>query len=641
MFRLFRRFRLAAIVLLGCVLAVRDASAQLVKGAPAPALKATDIHGNVVDLDALVADRPPPMLLVQFLFSTRAGDEIANKLAYLHTRYGKEMLQVIGLGMNEDREALRRFAEGMGIRYYIIEAASLPDAAWLENITALPVTIFIYPDAEKTIAKVIQGGGEEQANIIKEIASNFLARGQYDASRKAAEAAVEQGEPAAEAKDIVGYSYIEEGKVDAAKAVFAETGSAAGQARVAMAEGNLEQAEQILARATDAYSTTLMGTVRMLQGDLARAEQQFVRAIDMPADDWQRAEALNGRGRVLHAQGNAEGALAVYEQAIASNPDYVPALTNAAELQRSQGELEQAAKLLERATGSARADAVSDAMLRQVLEAMTRAQDTQKAQIVQQQIADLRQRYETLKAAGADKPADPWTTRPRVFASMPGASQQVFFARAGLDTVIQRELEFALQQRGDVFVVEREMLDQLLQELGLGASNLARPDTQQQLGQLLAARWLGFLEFVGAGNQVGVYLRLADAQSTALVGQVSRTFDSRADLGRLVKGMADELMNSLGNGQGPLQGLIADAAAEDAILINLGARHGAKPGLRFDLVEEGEPIQVGGRSISGRLKRLGGIEVTEVDEETAVAKLIEKKAGVTLHPEMKIRQVNP
>lgn len=617
------------------------ASAQLVKGKPAPALKATDINGVDVDLDAIVASQPQPKLLVEFLFSTSAGDEIANKLAYLYTRYGKEMLQVIGLGILEDKEALRKFAESMGIEYYVIEASALDNADWLKSVTALPVTIFIYPDANKTIAKVIQGGGAEQANIIKEIASNFLARGLATESRTVAEAAVEKGEPGA--KDVVGYAYVAEGNTAAAREVFTETGSAAGQAKVAIAEGNLDQAETILAQAKmpDAYSTTVMGTVRMLQGKVQEAGEYFAKAVTMPADDWQKAEALNGQGRVLHAEGDVVAALATYEQAIAENPYEVPALTNAAEIHRAQGDLDEAAKLLKQAESSPRADGISEAMLRQVLESMNRANDAQRAQHVAQQISDLGARYKELQASGNDKRVDPWTSRPLVLAFLPNDTQQVFLARAGLDTVIQRELEFALQQRGDVSVVEREFLDQLLQELNLSANDLTRADTKQQLGQVLAARWLGVIEFVGAGNQVGIYTRLADAESTSLVAQVSRSFDARADLGKLIQGMADEIMASVSKEQGWLQGLIVDASDESAVLVNIGQQHGVQPGQRFDIVESDPPTEVGARTIPGRLKRLGALEITEVAADTATAKLLEKKDGVTLKPETKIRQAAP
>ena len=641
--RLHRIPSRSAAVVLTIIAFAPCATAQLVKGNPAPVLKAIDINGEPVDLDAIVAAQPQPKLLVEFLFSTNAGEQIANKLAYLHTRYGKEMLQVIGLGVQEDKEALRRFAEGMGIKYFIIDASSLQRAEWIKQVNALPLTIVIYPDEKKTIAKVIQGGGEEQANIIKEIAANFLARGLTDESRKAADAAIDKGEDATEAKNIKGYTFVQDGDLEAAHDIFDETKSAAGQAKVAIAEGNLDQAETILAQANmpDAYATTVMGTVRMLQGKVQEAGEYFAKAAVMPADDWQKAEALNGQGRVLHAEGDVVAALATYEQAIAENPYEVPALTNAAEIHRTQGQLNEAAKLLEQAQATPRADGISEAMLRQVHESMNRANDTQRAQHVAQQITDLGARYKELQASGKVRPIDPWTSRPLVLAFLPNDAQQVFLARAGLDTVIQRELEFALQQRGDVTVVERKFLDKLLQELNLSANDLTRADTKQQLGQVLAARWLGVIEFVGAGNQVGIYTRLADAESTSLVAQVSRNFDARADLAKMIQGIANEIMADVSKEQGPLQGLIVDASDETAILVNIGKLHGVQNGQRFDIVQADPPTEIGARTIPGRLKRLGAIEITEAGEDTAIAKLLEKKDGVTLAPETKIRQATP
>jgi hypothetical protein len=152
-------------------------------------------------------------------------------------------------------------------------------------------------------------------------------------------------------------------------------------------------------------------------------------------------------------------------------------------------------------------------------------------------------------------------------AFLPSSDQTpVFFERAGTEMVLQRELEARLQEDGRATVVEREMLDQLLQELNLGTSELASADTQKRLGQVLSAGLLGFLNFGQVGRDKMMYLRVVDTETTRIVMQVSQPVNEDQPL-TVVDQVKDALLEKVATGQ-ELKGLIAEATPVAKITVS-------------------------------------------------------------------------
>ncbi|MBI2435227.1 MAG: hypothetical protein HYV26_20410 [Candidatus Hydrogenedentes bacterium] len=184
-------------------------------------------------------------------------------------------------------------------------------------------------------------------------------------------------------------------------------------------------------------------------------------------------------------------------------------------------------------------------------------------------------------------------------------------------------------------VVERQMLDQLLQELNLGTSEIASADTQKRLGQVLSAGTFGFINFGSAGPDKMIYLRAVDTESTRIVFQSSAKVDEDKPLD-VVDKLTQELLEKL-TANRELKGVIAEASADDAIIISLGAKHGVAEGQEFTVVEEGEPITANGRVIAHRQNPIAKIAVTQLEPDYAICKLVNKKDGAVLAKDMKIK----
>lgn len=620
-----------AITLAVCLFAV-PAPAQLAQGKAAPAIKAVDIRGQAVDLDAIIQQQP--RLVILYFFSVSTGEEIAMKLRYLDMHYGKDKIRIVALGLQADAAALKAFADRLGIQYAIIDTAAMKDSPWLKEVTSPPLTLFVQADKDRTIERVIVGGGAGQAQILKEVAENLFQQRAKEALDVASQAA-QSGEDQKSTTELKGFILMSDGKLDEAQKEFGAIDSKSGLAAVALERGQPGEALKIADQApNDAYARTIKAEALLKSGKVEEAAAALPAASEAPGAKWQQSESLNLQGRVAQQQGKTDAAISTYKQAVALDPYNVVALSNEGAAHREKGDLKQAEQVLEKAA-AARPDEVAALMLKQVQREMKAANDVKRGELIRSQIADLSKRYQEMKQAAGAAPKDAWTTRPLVMAFLPSAQQSVVFERAGMDVVLQREIEARLQGDERIGIVERQMLDQLLQELNLGSSDLSSADTQRRLGQVLSAGYLGFIDFGRMGAETMMFVRLVDTETTAISMQSSKPVDED-NPARTVDAVIGELLSKVVDGR-ELKGLIADAADENALLINLGKKHGVKEGQEFTAYAEGDPIEAGGKVIAHRQMPVAKLQVTGVEADYAVCKVLSKRDGAALAKEMKVK----
>lgn len=607
------------------------------KGAEVPNLHAEDIRGNEVDLYQLLAESPDDLAIL-FFFTTDTGEAFAARLRQLNEDFKDASLRIIAVGLKEDEAALRAFAERLKIEYYIIpDTPEVSANKTYGPFAVLPVTFIVTP--QRTLLRAVSGSGEAEADVITYIAQSYLMRNQPAKAEAAADIAAKAGENERKARESKGYALVKQGKLDEATQEFQQIDSKAGLAAVALEQGEYEKAAALADQATDdAYASAVKGEALLRSGKPDQAAQAFDAAASKPLDDWQKNAAVRGAGRALQEQGDKDAAVSRYDQALELNPWDVTALSNTSAVRREQGDLKGAEAALARAEAVAPNDDMVGIMLRQIRAEMEKANDTQRRELIQKQIADLQQRYKDLKAAGKDKPADEWTSRPLVVAFLPAGHKPVFFDRVGTDIAIQRELETRLQDHPRIQVVEREVLDALLQELNLGTSDLADPDTQLRLGKVLSAQLLGFADFAQNGPETTMYLRMVDTETTSIDSQVTRPLPrNEAAITAFVDALEKELEAKVLASR-KLQGLIAEVASPEEIWINLGGAHGVQPGQQFVVLQDGGPIEVGGRVIGHRQVPVGTLEVTQVEDLASICKTVKKKDGVDFSKEMKVKE---
>ena len=603
---------------------------ELRRGTPAPDIRAVDIAGQSVDLDAIMAENP--YLVIVYCFSPAVGEDLAARLQGLQMRYGREKLQVIALGIEQDEEALQAFARRLGIRYHIVNATQLEDSAWLQTVRQFPMTLFVETTETRRIDQILAGDGLYTASLLTEIAETLF-RQRREEALEIVEEAISEGDDRA-ARELRGYILASDGKLDDAEEEFGSLESHLGLAKVALSRGEFERAITLADQAgDDPYAAAIKAEALARLGKIDDAATTVATAsTEEAARPWQAAEIANSRGRVKHQLGDIDGAVSEYRVAREIDGYGVKPLSNEAVALREQGHLEEAEQLLAQAQRVSDDDLVATLLL-QVRDEREAANDLRRQELIRTQIQSLSKRYRELKEEGLHEPADAWSTRPLTLALLPGR-HDVFFERAGTDIALQRGLEARLQADPRVQVLERTMLEYLLQELELGASELADPNTQQVLGQVLAAQYLGFVDYAQVGADPVAYVRLVDTETTALAMQTSQPV--RIDtLENAAQNIVERILAETADSR-ELRGLVADVT-DDIVMVNIGSKHGAALGQRFDVFTDGDPIEVGGRTIAHRQNTIGRIEITDVEEDYSLAEIVVLRENAAIEPEMKIR----
>jgi len=169
---------------------------------------------------------------------------------------------------------------------------------------------------------------------------------------------------------------------------------------------------------------------------------------------------------------------------------------------------------------------------------------------------------------------------------------------AELDFILNRTGE-ALRESKRYSIVEREMINKLLQELNLSSSDLADPSTALKLGRILSANLIVTGSLSRQDEQWLANLRFIETETTAIKCTVS-TF--------VHDGSAETVANELGRsitgklqGEYPLQSIISAVSGQQAIM-NIGRHSGVSKGMMFDLLQgDGLPV--------------GTVKVAEVEQE--------------------------
>lgn len=632
---MFRRVLFGSLAVVLSVGFCIPVSAQFQRNSSAPEIEAMDINGATVKLSELIA-RQPYLVLVHF-FTTSSGAEVALHLRHLDKTYGRDKLGIIALGLREDEKALQQFAAKLDIEYYIIDSEKVANKQFIDQVDTLPLTLFVLSDPQRTIERIVKGGGEAKAELLREVAENLYQQRRGEALEIIEQALAEAPEDR-DARELKGFILTAEGKLDEAEVEFGAIDATGGQALVALEQGDTARAAELGAENDDPIARAAAGTALLREGKVAEAAALVNEGDVDEARPWKASALHTVQGRAAHAMGNGEGALEQYAAAVALDPLNIVALSNEAEVHRESGGEENLAKAqqaLERAQSVRSDDEMVAIMLRQIVDEQQRANDIARRELIRQQINDLQERYESMQASGAAAQQDDWTSRPLVVALLPGNGSANLFDRAGTGTVLRRELERQIGNDARVNVVEREMLDVLLQELNLGSSELASADTQRRLGQVLSAGALAFVDFARAGKDLMAYVRLVNTETTAIELQASAIVDEAAPL-NAVNGLAGELLDKLTRAR-QLKGLVADASDDNAVIINLGRNHGIEAGQEFAVMIDGDPIEVGGRVIAHRQKSIGKLVVETVEDGYAICRVVAKQDDATIEKEMKIQ----
>lgn len=397
-----------------------------------------------------------------------------------------------------------------------------------------------------------------------------------------------------------------------------------GLAEVQLARGNpqaaLNAANAIIASAPARSAAYLIrGRALTAGGSVAEAGAALKQAAAPQTEAdfaWQKSQALVAVGNLERAQ-DPRAAVQRYEQALKTDRQSVPALSNLAVALNQSGQPARAQALLERAQALDPQDAMTAALLRQVRDNLAAEQDTTRQKYIDDTVKALAARMAAPPAKGAP-PTDDWTSPVMALSVLPFQDRTLesLTGRIGFDSLLQEALITELQARGFT-LVERRLLDKLIAEMNLGSSALADPDAQTRLGRVLAARLMVSGVLNTQGSQLAAAMRAVDVETTQLALVRTESVASPADPAALAAAMAQQIVTTVAQ-KYPLKGRVA-AVDGAQVIINLGRKHGVQAGQSFNVLARGEPIELNGRVLGYKENRIARLTVTQVDDGLAYA----------------------
>jgi len=331
----------------------------------------------------------------------------------------------------------------------------------------------------------------------------------------------------------------------------------------------------------------IRGHVFLRRGELDEAQAAYRNAFSASkGTEAQKAEALIGLGRIASLRNQPDRALDFYQQASDKDPQgRLGYLSQAVVLER-RGNYGEALNLLEQAQKVAPKDQALAALTHQTQKRATLARDQEKQERIDKLVQEL---LETQKSPSKALPSDGWTSPPLTLWIMDFKTQG-YSLQEGEERVLASGISEQLLEQSRVQLVERALLDRLLEELKLGTSELVDRTTALSLGRILAARIILSGQVVYSGPQTQVSLRLIETETGRITGAVNESFGSAVPLSAVVEQLSEALLEKV-EMLYPLRGKITEVEGNE-VTLNIGRKAGVLEGDQFKVIDRDQVVEV-------------------------------------------------
>ncbi|MEW6486365.1 MAG: tetratricopeptide repeat protein [Thermodesulfobacteriota bacterium] len=593
--------------------------AKPLPGHEAPQFVLKDLKGQIFDLRS--AEELPLLVLWFFDVDSRPSQEGLVTLDRLAKTFPPGALAVWGI-TTSPAAAAAQSAAAAGLSFPIL----LDEGAVSERYGAeivLPTACVLGPG--RRVLDRFEGGGKTTEAMLVRLAERKLQQRAPAVALAIGDAVARENPAHPGAKAVRGNAALAQKDLPEAERVFRELAATGGDAEVLGKEGlaavhaRRGEPDKALALAAEvekkapgrAPAHVVKADVLLARGETAQAEAEYRKAAAAPvAPPSQAARASNQLGRLAAGRGEYERARELYEKAELLNPFDVETTTNKGLTYEKEGRWDQALETYRRALAVDATDPFAATLARRAQELVELQKDAERSRRVDQLVKELSARFRSREKAPPTRD-DPWTSGPMVLTFVDVQEKGGLADRDGFSAVLLTQLTEQLGASGRVQVVERALLARLLEELNLGSSELADPETALRLGRLFAARLIGTGTLLHGPQESLLSLRLIDTETSAVAKVWTRTLGTAAALEREVLALNREILGTVIR-QYPLQGYVVRAEG-DRVLLNIGSSQGVVPGTEFDLVEEGEPVEYRGKLLQGEIRSVGRVRVARVE----------------------------
>jgi TolB-like protein len=192
------------------------------------------------------------------------------------------------------------------------------------------------------------------------------------------------------------------------------------------------------------------------------------------------------------------------------------------------------------------------------------------------------------------------------------------FPTQDMGKIVAEWLITGLVETGRFDVIERRLLEKILQEQKLGMTGLIDPESAAQLGKVLGVKTIVSGTILKLGRTQEINARLINVDTGSIVTAEKVEASSSARLDDLVSQITDKIVQAF-----PLEGYVVQRTG-DKVILDLGKRLGVKPGMTFIAYKEGKVIRhpKTGEILDVESIETGEIEITDVRDKTSTGVIL-------------------
>ncbi|MBN1931796.1 MAG: tetratricopeptide repeat protein [Desulfobacterales bacterium] len=603
---------------------------QMKPGHSAPVFSLKDGSGKTYDLTEMKSN--PMIILYFFDIDSKPSQEGLISLDQLAKQYKNADLIVWGITLSSEEKTANFVSENKPDFPIMLDTSGVSDLYQARLI--LPTVCILGPELK--ILDYFQGGGKTTEIMLVRLAERKLQRRQTGIAKAISDHVTEKNPENLDAKTVKGYAALKEGNLDEAEKVFQDLSQDQGQGEVLGKEGltavyaqkgqidkALMTAEEVEKKAPDrAYVHVIKGDLLYSQNKKEAAESEYLQAVEKKeAATFQKSVAYNQLGRFNAGLGKFQKARELYDQAVDIDPYYIEATSNKGMTYGKEGNWDKALDMYRQTLNLAPNDTIATVLAKKAQDMLDLQKNAKQKERIDKLVKELAERYRSRKKFWAIK-EDTWTSRPMVLSFVDFYEKGMLAERDGFSAVLTTQLTDELNASGRLQVVERALIERLLEELNLGASDLADPETALKLGKVLAAKIIGTGSIYHLPTGTLLSLRLIDTETSAIPKVFNWQLDMQASLNKELHRFNREILKAIVVNY-PLQGYLIQAEA-DQVVINLGSKQGVVLGTKFEALEEQEPIKYKGKVLEISPKPVAQIEVIRVEPDLSYGRILQQ-----------------
>jgi tetratricopeptide (TPR) repeat protein len=289
-------------------------------------------------------------------------------------------------------------------------------------------------------------------------------------------------------------------------------------------------------------SRLIQGEKLIAQGKNLQAQTLFSQMIKKGIlNPTQQSQAWNRLGRLYANSNKIDEAIDAFQRSIQANPGLHENYVNKAVLLRDQGDWPTAYQLVKKALEKNPEDDIAKALEEELRGRLALEKDKVRKRRIDQLVRELSEAYRNRYIS---PPADSSKVKTITFLD--------FFIRGrvpdrlGEADYLKHTLIQALQKEKEIKIVERVLIDRLLEELKLGSSEVANPSVSVRLGRILAARCIAVGTIYRFEFESEITMKLMDTETSEILAVITEKVKDTDSLHQAAQGLAAKILKIIG-----------------------------------------------------------------------------------------------